>query len=293
MTEPKNWRRVVILGHTGFMGRALHRHLERDREVTGHSSASMDLCRPESLKPLGDIVDEETAVVLMSARTPDNGDNWANCDANIRMAGNVCEALLAKPPGKFIFISSDAVYPMGDEPVTEATPVNPEDSFYALAKFTGECLARMLLGGGGNGVPVLILRPTIVFGPGDTHQSYGPNRFARTLAADREIRVFGQGEETRDHLYIDDAVRLIERLVFSDAVGTFNLVSGVSRSFAEIVEGYRKIAPFEFSVTHATRKGEITHRQYDASHLTRQVPGFEFTDFDTGLRATLEFFSDG
>ena len=110
--------------------------------------ASMDLCRPESLKPLADIVDEETAVVLMAAHTPDKGDNWASCDANIRMAGNVCEALLAKPPGKFVFMSSDAVYPMGDEPVTEATPVNPEDSFYALAKFTGECLGRKLLGGG-------------------------------------------------------------------------------------------------------------------------------------------------
>ena len=132
-----------------------------------------------------------------------------------------------------------------------------------------------------------------MFGPGDTHQSYGPNRFSRTLAADREIRIFGRGEETRDHLYIDDAVRLIERLVFSDAAGTYNLVSGASRSFAEIVEGFRRIAPFEFSVTHAPRKGEITHRQYDASRLTRQVPGFEFTDFDKGLQATLEFFADG
>ena len=83
------------------------------------------------------------------------------------MAGNVCEALRAKPPGKFVFMSSAAVYPKGDEPVTEATPVNPEDSFYALAKFIGECLGRKLLGG--SGVPVLILRPTIVFGPGDTH----------------------------------------------------------------------------------------------------------------------------
>ena len=66
-----------------------------------------------------------------------------------------------------------------------------------------------------------------------------------------------------------------------------------SHNVAEIVEGFRRIAPFEFSVTHAPRKGEITHRQYDASRLTRQVPGFEFTDFDKGLQATLEFFADG
>lgn len=289
MTETRKWPRVVILGHTGFMGRALHRLLERESEVIGHSFGSMDLCRPEALKPLADVVDEDTAVILMAARTPDKGDNWANCEANIRMAGNVCEALRARPPGKFVYLSSDGVYPMRDDPITEATPLNPEDTLYALAKHTGECLSRKLLGG--TGVPVLILRPTTVFGPGDTHKSYGPNRFARTLAADREIRIFGQGEETRDHLYIDDAVRLIERLVSSGATGTYNLASGASRSFSEVVEAFRKIAPYDFSVTLAPRKGEITHRRYDVSRLTRQVPGFAFTDFDTGLRATLEFFS--
>ena len=57
------------------------------------------------------------------------------------------------------------------------------------------------------------------------------------------------------------------------------------------VEACRKIAPYDFSGTLAPRKRESTHRRYDVSRLTRQVPGFAFTDFDTGLRATLEFFS--
>ena len=58
-------------------------------------------------------------------------------DANLQMAMNVGRYLEGHPFGKVVYVGSDAVYPMGDEVVTEASPVEPAD-FYALAKYAGE-----------------------------------------------------------------------------------------------------------------------------------------------------------
>ena len=98
-------------------------------------------------------------------------------------------------------MGSDAVYGFGDEAVTEETPVAPA-GYYALGKYAAErvmdCAARAA------SVPLLILRVTGVYGPGDPHASYGPNAFARSLARDRSVRIFGAGEEERDHVFVDD-----------------------------------------------------------------------------------------
>jgi nucleoside-diphosphate-sugar epimerase len=186
-----------------------------------------------------------------------------------------------------VYVSSDAVYGFGDEPVTEATPVAPA-GFYGLAKYTGERLLDHVAAA--KGVRFLSLRATAVYGPGDPHASYGPNAFARSLAKDREIRLFGQGEETRDHLYVDDAARLVVAMMGGHATGVVNLATGTSRSFAQVVDAIQALTPYEIAVTHAPRRNPITHRVYDISALERAAPGFAFTPFDQGLRTTLAAF---
>lgn len=166
----------------------------------------------------------------------------------------------------------------------EETPVAPGGTFYAIAKYTAECVLRQ--SAEAKGIPFLAMRPTGVFGPGDTHNSYGPNAFLRSVVTERAVRLFGQGEERRDHLYIGDLVRLVSRLIDTKAVGTFNLATGVSRSFAEVVEVLRTVAPFEFAVSHLPRRAPVTHRSFDISRLARQVPGFVFTGLEDALLET-------
>jgi nucleoside-diphosphate-sugar epimerase len=129
-----------------------------------------------------------------------------------------------------------------------------------------------------------------VFGPGDPHGSYGPNGFARSLARDRSIKIFGQGEEERDHVYVDDVARLAVALMRAGANGVFNIATGRSRSFAQVIEAIRKLVPYEVAVTNAPRKSPITHRSYDITRLDQAVPGFPFTPLEDGLRATLAAF---
>jgi nucleoside-diphosphate-sugar epimerase len=131
---------------------------------------------------------------------------------------------------------------------------------------------------------------TGVYGPGDPHGAYGPNAFARSLAKDRSLRIFGEGEEERDHVYVDDVAAVMAALIRSRATGVFNVATGESRPFADVVKAIRGLVPYEVAVTHAPRSGAITHRRFDTGRLWRVLPGLAFTPFDEGLRATLDSF---
>jgi len=147
-----------------------------------------------------------------------------------------------------------------------------------------ECAARA------SSVPLLVLRVTGVYGPGDPHASYGPNTFARSLARERSVRIFGAGEEERDHVYVDDVAAIVVGLLRSGTAGVFNVATGQSRSFADVVKAMRDLVPYDVEVTSLPRKSAITHRRFDNARLNRALPDLRFTTMREGLRATLRAF---
>lgn len=280
------FKRVVVLGATGFLGRSLMDLFRQEGiEAVGYGSKDMDLRRIDALSALDDRVGSDTALIVASALTPEKGATLEVLEANLAMSLNVARYLERHPVGLCVYVSSDAVYPMRYSPVTEETPVDPS-SLYALAKYTGErALARVFETAG---LPLLTLRMTALYGPGDTHGSYGPNQFMRTILKDGQVRLFGEGEEQRDHLYIGDAVRLVAELVHARATGLYNLASGRSCSFAHVVEALRGIVNKPFVVQFMPRKAPVTHRHFDMTRLFLAVPGFRFTSLEEGLRRYYE-----
>lgn len=277
---------VVVLGHNGFVGRALCTHLDAlEARAHGFSSSTLDLRQPSALKALDPILNKDTTLILASALTPDRGATLDTLSQNFVMMANLGQYLEQHPYRKCVYLSSDAVYPMIEEPVTEASGVEPS-GLYPLAKYTGERIIAHAAER--SGAACLLLRLTAVFGPGDTHNSYGPNRFVKTAVADRSVRIFGQGEELRDHLYIDDAGEIIARLSASDAVGIVNVATGESLSFGAVVDRLQDLAPFGFDVVNAPRQGPVTHRQFDTRVLNSALPDLRFTPFVEGLKRTLQ-----
>ena len=283
--------RAIILGHTGFVGQRLAAELRGEgHEVVGHSSATLDLRQRDTLSVLDGVASPETTLFFSSAVTPDKAVTLDAIEANFAIAVNVAWYLETHPIRKCVYLSSDAVYPICEGPVTEETPVEPS-SLYALAKYAGERVLLRIVET--KGLALVVLRPTAVYGPGDTHGSYGPNLFVRTVVRERTVRLFGDGEETRDHVYIEDLARVAARLAASDATGVFNVATGESRAFSSIVKDLRDIVPHEFATQSMPRKGAITHRQFDVARLLRALPGFRFTEFRDGLRATYAAAAEG
>ena len=273
-------RRVVLLGAQGFLAARLDRTLTEAHVPTrAIGSREMDLSAPGAVPVLAGLLHEGDAVVFLSAITPDKGKGIDTLMANLRMAEQVCAALSQTRPAHVVYISSDAVYRDADAFVDEGSPAD-SSSLYGTMHALRE---RMLMQALGTTVPLAILRPTLIYGAGDTHNSYGANRFMRAAAADRRIPLFGEGEEQRDHVFVDDVIRLIQLVLRHQSTGILNAVTGQSISFGDLA---RKVAALVGDVVVEPRPrapGPILHRHYDATALFRAFPDFRLTPRDQAL----------
>jgi len=288
MTKTPN--KVVILSNTGFIGKALYDYLRDNMagEIRGYSSSPINLMYPDSLSALDDIVDEETALILTAAITRDREDTLDSFNTNVTMLTNVARFLENHQVNKCVYISTVSVYgePTNQLFITEETPVNPT-SFYALAKYAGEVILQNVAISAG--FPLLILRLPGVYGPGDTHLDwYGPGGFIRSIAEEKSIRLYGDGKEFRDRLYVEDLVCIVYHLTCGNAAGIYNVATGQSHSFIEIIDYLREIVPFDFNVFHIPRTKPPVDWKFDITKLSRVLPDFCFMELRKGLRETYE-----
>ena len=275
--EPQNPERVVLLGARGFIAAALRRRLQADKvNVLALGSVEIDLTQPSAVAMLGDQLKAGDALVMLSALTPDKGRDVATMMKNLAMMQHVGAALERTGCAHLVYYSSDAVYPFAAGLVSEETPAAPQDLYGAMH------LAREIMARSFGKVPLLVLRPTLVYGAGDTHNAYGPNRFRRA-AKDGNIQLFGEGEERRDHIHVDDVAAITARCVQRRSTGTLNLATGSSWSFRAVAE----LVASQFSpppaVRGTPRANPVTHRHYDITNLLKAFPDFRFIPLQEGI----------
>lgn len=271
--------RVVVLGSRGFIGAALVHDLAAAAIPTlALSSADLDLAAPDAAAKLTALLKPEDALVFLSALTPDKGRDVATSMRNLRMGEAVTAALQARPVAHLVYLSSDAVYPFDSGLVSETSPAAPVD-LYGVMHRARELMLQQTFRG-----PLAILRSTLVYGAADTHNSYGANRFRRLAGKDRKITLGGQGEETRDHVLIDDVVALIREVLRHRSHGTLNLATGQSVTFDELARLVAALFSPAAEVVHTPRQSPITHRHFDSAARRRAFPDFRFTPLAEGLK---------
>jgi nucleoside-diphosphate-sugar epimerase len=283
--SPTTPERVVVLGASGFVGSRLVRRLQEHGVTTlGPTSAELDLTHPSSADRLVNLVRDGDSIVFAAALTPDKGNDVAALMHNLRMA-EVFGSLKHCPCQQFIYISSDAVYDSDDSLVRTTTRPGPASLYGHMhlvrERIFAEAAQRW-------GCPLLVLRPCALYGLGDTHNSYGPNRFVRSAVTQQRIQLFGHGEELRDHLAVDDCVRLIELALHHRSEGLLNVATGRSVSFQAIATRIADLLDQAVTLEYQARRTPITHRHYDITDVIRAFPGFRFTDIDSGLKCLLE-----
>jgi nucleoside-diphosphate-sugar epimerase len=280
--EPQNPSRVVLLGGGGFLGKALASILGRARiGVLSLGSRDLDLSAPEAMEQLAERLTPSDALVMLAAITPDKGRDRMSLIRNLAMMHAACSAIERAGCAHLVYFSSDAVYGLGLARVSEETLPTPQD-LYGTMHLAREAMARGLAG-----VPVLVLRPTLVYGPGDTHSSYGPNRFRRSAAKEGRIQLFGKGEETRDHIHVDDVSEITLRCLQRRSTGTLNVVTGRSASFREVAALVARHAGRPVEIVATPRANPITHRHYDVTNLLKAFPDYRFVALEEGVaRAT-------
>jgi len=276
--EPIRPARVVILGGGGFVGKKLAERLATEGiTVRSIGRDAIDLAADGSEEKLAAELRADDAVVVLAALTPDKGRGVPAFLANLTVGAAVRAALERRRVAHVVYVSSDAVYPFRSALIDETSCAEPTDLYGAMH------LAREIIFKQGGETPVAILRPTLIYGAGDTHNSYGPNRLRRMARKDGRIVLFGAGEETRDHIYIDDAVDLMAQVIRHRSSGMLNLATGHSVSFATLAEMVAQEFSTPIEIAGTPRQNAITHRAFNVTAVHKAFPGFVFTPLDKGL----------
>jgi UDP-glucose 4-epimerase len=274
---PKAPTRVVLLGGTGFIGKAIEARLrEAQLEVLSLGTAHLDLAADTAYSALSRILRPTDAIVMLAAITPDKDKSTFALTNNLAMMDSICRYLQEKKCAQFIYLSSDAVYGLTDEIIKENTRTNPKDDYGAMHR-TRELMASRL------NVPLLVLRPTLVYGHDDPHFAYGPSRFFQTGKTDGAIWLFGHGSELRDYIYIYDFTEILLRSLLYKTVGLLNVVSGNSISFLSLAQLIVTYIGRPVRVCHKPQRERVHHRCYDNNCLTTGFNNFSLTPLEEGL----------
>ncbi len=262
----------------GFIGKVIRTQIEAQGiPVIAPASAELNLVEASAADKLSALIKPTDAVVMLAVLAPDRGRDIATLMKNLAMMQSVSTALGKTGCAHFVYFSSDAVYNAEVSRVTEDTPASPQD-LYGAMHYTREIMARSLVK-----VPVLVLRPTIVYGLDDTHNSYGPNRFRRAAQKDGRITLFGGGEEIRDHIHVDDVAALTMRCLLHRSIGTLNVATGVSKSFHEVAELVARQFKNNVEIIKTPRANPITYRHYDVTNLIKVFSDFRFVALEDGV----------
>lgn len=278
--SPRPPARAVVLGAAGFVGGAAAAALRKGGvEVLGLGRRELDLLAAGAARTLARALRPDDALVVVSARAPCK-DRAMLLD-NLKMIDAVSAALEHSAVAHLVYVSSDAVYADGPVPLTEESCTAPE-SLHGVMHLAREIVLRAAA----REIPLAILRPTLIYGAADPHDGYGPNRFRRLAAAGRPIVLFGEGEERRDHVLIDDVAEIVRRTVFRRSRGVLNVATGEVASFRAIAERVAALFDRPVAITGSPRQGAMPHggyRPFDIAACRAAFPDFRYTPLAEGL----------
>lgn len=278
-TRPIAPKRAVVIGAGGFVGSSIVAELR----ANGIQTLAVTRNEVDLLTELGDqrlaaLLNPTDSVVLVSAIAP--AKTTEQFLANLRMAEAAAKAFAKVPPAHLLYISSDAVYADDANPVTEQSAIAPS-TLHGMMHAARELIFRTEYRG-----PFAVLRPTLIYGAADPHGGYGPNRFGRQARAGDPITIFGEGEEKRDHIAIDDVAMLARLILLHMSSGALNAVTGISTSFRDIAELVaRQFTPLAAvkSVPRPGPRPHLLHRFFDITTCRKTFPAFHFEPLAQGL----------
>ncbi len=303
--------RVLITGGAGFIGSHIADvHLARGDEVTvvdslvggrqefvGAAARFYQLdVRDPSLREVFDrarpqVVNHHAAQVSVSVSVRE-----PLLDAETNVLGTLRVAELAVQFGveHLIFASTGgALYGEPErQPADEATPLLPM-SPYGCAKAAAEgylALYRRL-----HGLPVCSLRYSNVYGPRqDPHGEAGVVAiFARALLAGEPPTIYGDGEQTRDFVHVDDVVRANLLAADRRAEGAFNIGTGEGTSVNTVFRVLSEALRAAMRPRHAPpRTGDVRHIRLDAGAARRHLGWEPSVSLEEGLARTAAWFAD-
>ena len=304
--------RFLITGGGGFIGRNLIDWLTGKPSCDIRVLDNFSTCKREHLDTLnldvisGDIRDSnivskamvgiDTVIHLAAdTRVINSIENPCfNFDVNALGTLNLLSAAKKNDVETFVFASTGgAILGNVEPPVHEAMPPRPI-SPYGASKLAGEAYCSAF--SGSYGLKTIALRFSNVYGPYSYHKGSVIAHFLNQLISNQELIVYGNGEQTRDFVFVDDICDGIARSLQSPHTGVYQLGTGIPFTINQLIKliGETVQGLDDMKVRYvAPRSGEIQHTWCDISRATQDLGYEPKTPIAEGLEVTWRWFSTG
>lgn len=294
---------VLVTGGAGFIGTTLVRTLlDRGIRVTVADTDSNpdtlvdcvtgDLRRPENLERAmgGGVTDvvhlaAETSVLASISRPVEV------YETNVALTLALLERCRIEGVSSFVLASTNAVVgDVGDALIDEESPLRPLTP-YGATKAAAEMLVSAY--SSSYGITGSAVRLTNVYGPGMQRKDSLVARLMRAGLGQATVSTYGDGNQVRDYIYVDDAVQGIILCLDKQFVGPLTVGSGTSTSVNDLHQLVAAAAGVDLEAPHvAPRPGEMPAVRVRIDRARRL--GFQpATSLRGGLAATWESFSGG
>jgi UDP-glucose 4-epimerase len=292
MTYQLNNKKILVTGGAGFVGSNLVRALIKQHNAkvtvlddlfTGHLKHLEGLDYEfvqgtvEDVNLVENLVSEHQVVFHMAARNIIVSNKNPREDLNVNVVGsfNVFAAALKYGIERIVYTSTSSIY---GNPQT--LPIAEDDrksflSFYSASKFSAEVYAKAFHEV--HGLPVSIVRYSNVYGYNQSPSN--PycgviGKFIDAAFKNEDIRIHGDGEQTRDFTFVTDAVdATISAAIYDKAIGNeYNIGTGVEISVNKLAELIIQITGSKSSIVHIDKR--------DIDNIRRRVVNIEKTRHD-------------
>ena len=234
--------KILITGDAGFVGRAFHRALAKQR----HDITGIDLVNGKEVRHFFATDDTQFDIVIhlaaiVGGRMTIEG-NPLSVASDLAIDADMFQWALRTRPKHIVYFSSSAAYPiflqkLAYQQKLREIDINLEhirtpDFTYGWAKLSGEMLASYARA---EGLKVTVLRPFSGYGADQALDYPFPSFIERAKRKADPFEVWGRGTQVRDFVHIDDVVGATFAAVIND-VAVMNICSGRPTSFIELAE---------------------------------------------------------
>ena len=307
-------RRILITGAAGFIGSHLAERLAEDNELVlvddfsvgsqanlarlaARSNVRIEKADVTHREQMGELMAGVEVVFHLAISCLRTSLNHPQLSHDINAGGtlSVCMAARSHRVKRLIYVSSSEVYGTADKvPMSETHPYRPT-TVYGASKLAGELYA--LAYWRTHGLPVTVVRPFNTYGPREPYAGIRAEvipRFILRLEGGQPPVVYGDGEQTRDFIFVDDTVTgLLGAAECDGLVGdAVNIAFGHEVSIRRVAQLLSSLmGRAEVSVTHEkARPGEVD-RHFAEIRKAQNLFGFEpEVDIETGLARTVAWF---
>jgi len=277
---------ILVTGATGFLGQSVRRLLgEQDAlgltrgPAEGPGLARADLTDPASLDALP--WERLTGVVHCASAIPGRDERYF--DVNVVGTDRLLSRLDPRRLRAFVLVSSVAVYgippDVADVRLAEdVAPAPTED--YGRSKLAQELLAGQFARGR---CRFVCLRPSSIWGPGNTSRTLLPIFVERALAGET-LRISGPRAYVQNFVHVDDVARLCSAALTGEVEGTFNAFSDDTLAPRELAARIVEATGSTSAIEDAATDEPYPSVTYDNTR-TKAAFGGRFVDFAEGVRA--------